>query len=212
MQRSLYRHGGIASVLALTCLAIGLVGIAPASASVPLFSSAKLTADVATPPPGHWVAKSPINDPIASVTPQTQTACPAGTTAYTGVDAPYSCLTVFLDGGGHQVGLRQGRTGSETSGFGYLHAHNDHNVEEQTIEHAVQMNAAGIVQPRNRRLYGAEFVSQDGKTVEEFEAYEDRSPSTASPDSYALGIVTAFCRTGISGGISTCPQWVNDSL
>jgi hypothetical protein len=136
-------------------------------------------------------------------------ACPAGTTGYTGTAAPFSCLEVYLDGSGHQVGLRAGRTGA--SAFGLLHAQLDHNVEAQTIEAAVGMNAAGIVQPNNRRLYGAEFV-KDGEPVIEFEVIESRDPSTASPDDYALGVVTAYCRVGLSGPESVCPQWVNDTL
>ncbi len=101
---------------------------------------------------------------------------PCGHNELRGREAPYSCLAVFLDGGHHQVGLRIGRSGSENSAFGYLHALQDHNVEEQTIEHAVQINAAGVLQPNNRRLYGAEFVAK-GKATEEFVAFEERAPS-----------------------------------
>lgn len=156
-------------------------------------------------------------DPIAaspSAAPRhvlTKGSCPAGTTNYAGAKHPYSCLAVFLDGGHHQVGLRIGRSGSENSAFGYLHALQDHNVEEQTIEHAVQINAAGVLQPNNRRLYGAEFVAK-GKATEEFVAFEERAPSSASPDEYDLGIVTAYCTAAPSGPISRCPDWVNDSL
>lgn len=165
------------------------------------------------PPEGHWVALNPVTASTSTVPTHvlTKGSCPKGTTNYSGAKHPYSCLAVFFDGSHHQVGLRIGRSGSENSAFGYLHALQDHNVEEQTIEHAVQINAAGVVQPNNRRLYGAEFVAK-GKATEEFLAFEVRAASSASPDKYDLGIVTAYCTAAPSGPISKCPDWVNESL
>lgn len=186
-------------------------GAAPAPSADPTTDRAGDAS--AAPPDGHWVAL----DPVTATTPAVPThvltkgSCPSGTTNYSGSKHPYSCLAVFLDGSHHQVGLRIGRSGSETSAFGYLHALQDHNVEEQTIEHAVQINAAGVLQPNNRRLYGAEFIAK-GKATEEFVAFEERAPSSASPDKYDLGIVTAYCTAAPSGPISRCPDWVNDSL
>lgn len=198
-----------------------VLGLAVAFTAVPGVASASAVADApsqaAEVPDGYWrpmttpqdaaVAKEA--DQARAAAPRTVGPCPAGTTAYTGAAAPYSCIEVYLDGSGHQVGLRTGQLG--TSAFGLLHAQVDHNGEAQTIEAAVQMNAAGIVQPNDRRLYGAEFI-EDGEAVIEFEMIEDRKASSASPDGYALGVVTAYCRVGLSGPESVCPQWVNDSL
>jgi hypothetical protein len=84
------------------------------------------------PPEGHWVALNPVTASTSSVPKQvlTKGSCPKGTTNYSGAKHPYSCLAVFFDGSHHQVGLRIGRSGSENSAFGYLHALQDHNVEE----------------------------------------------------------------------------------
>jgi hypothetical protein len=205
------------STLMAAGAAILTVGLGSAPVDANTGDTSSVAAADSHAPDGYW---RPLSNPQGTidaneaeaggvVRPTAAGACPAGTTGYTGAAAPFSCLEVFLDGSGHQVGLRAGRTGA--SAFGLLHAQLDHNVEAQTIEAAVGMNAAGIVQPNNRRLYGAEFV-KDGEPVIEFEVIESRNPSTAAPDDYALGVVTAYCRVGLSGPESVCPQWVNDTL
>ena len=53
----------------------------------------------------------------------------------------------------------------------------------------------------------------DKKIVERVEIYEERYHSTAAPDNYYLGLVTAYCKTGATSNVKTrCPDWVNDSL
>ncbi len=149
------RNVFLAAGAALLTIGIGAV---PANADTGNLSPAATAGSEA--PEGYW---RPLSNPQGvkglsetqseaggTLHPTAVGASPAGTTGYTGDAAPFSCLEVYLDGSGHQVGLRAGRTGA--SAFGLLHAQLDHNVEAQTIEAAVGMNAARIVQPNNRRL------------------------------------------------------------
>ncbi|MBZ4487414.1 hypothetical protein LQ938_01150 [Microbacterium sp. cx-55] len=133
--------------------------------------------------------------------------CAAGTTSYPN-RPEFSCLSVTLDGSGEKVVLRQGSTGS----FGYLHALNTHNVEQQTIENTVSINTGGYLQPNGRYLYGAYYQDPNGDVVINFELIQERNPGAESPDPYELGVVTAYCRDSASAPTRTCPQWVNDSL
>lgn len=130
--------------------------------------------------------------------------CPAGTTNYPPPNQAYSCLSVYFDNAnsGHPVGLRQGRAG----GFGYLHALQDHNVDEETIGTVIVNSAAGIAQGNDRFLYGLEFRVADVGIIA-VEVIEDRKPSGASPDNYALGVVTAYCK-----GYDKCPDGVNETI
>jgi hypothetical protein len=107
-------------------------------------------------------------------------------------------------GTGHPVGLRQGRTGE--GAFGLLHALVDHNVDEETIATVIANSAAGIAQGNNRFLYGLEFRVADVGLIA-VEVIEDRNPSTAAPDNYALGVVTAYCK-----GLDRCPDEVNATI
>ncbi|SMQ71152.1 Major Facilitator Superfamily protein [Plantibacter sp. VKM Ac-1784] len=135
--------------------------------------------------------------------------CASGTTNYPS-QPQFNCLSVTLDGSGEKVVLRQGQSGA--SGFGYLHALLDHNVEQQTIEHTVSINTGGYAQPNGRYLYGAYYKNEDGDVVINFELIQERGPGGDSPDPYELGVVTAYCRDSASAPTRACPQWVNDSL
>ena len=174
------------------------------------------------PPTGQWVAYSEDPSLQAELGPlmtgadnanadETALAegCASGTTNYPS-QPQFNCLSVTLDGSGEKVVLRQGQSGA--SGFGYLHALLDHNVEQQTIEHTVSINTGGYVQPNGRYLYGAYYKNEDGDVVINFELIQERGPGGDSPDPYELGVVTAYCRDSASAPTRACPQWVNDSL
>lgn len=169
----------------------------------------------ALPPGGEWVPyrAEPNSDRPARATAEAgglvraiERGCPAGTTDYPKRRA-YNCLSTYRDNGnqGHSVGLRQGR--SDPNGFGYLHAIIDHNLDEESIGTTIVNNAAGIAQGNNRYLYGLRYQI-DSRTVVAVEVIEDRNASTASPDNYRLGVVTAYCK-GYSGD---CPPGVNAAL
>ncbi|MET0821211.1 MAG: hypothetical protein ABWY58_09615 [Aeromicrobium sp.] len=163
------------------------------------------------PPGGTWVAYEP--DATSSKTAAAaglvrpvEHACPAGTTNYPAAKRAFNCLSTYHDNGnkGHSVGLRQGRTGS--SAFGYLHALQDHGLDEQSIGTVIVNNAAGISQGNSRYLYGLRYEVNDVGILA-VEVIEDRKPSAASPDDYKLGVVTAYCK-----GYDQCPPGVNESL
>lgn len=180
--------GGLTACVAVT---LAMSGAVPAQAG----SSVVLGRDAhPRQTEGQWVRYG-TNTPLSTgdVTTRERVPCPPGTTNYTGPAQPYSCLTVFLDQSGHQVGLRQGRSGA--GGFGLLHLQIDHNLEERDAELLIQGSPAGISQGNNRFVYGATYRTPAGALVS-VEFIEDRNPSTAAPDNHSLGIVTGYCREG----------------
>ncbi len=148
----------------------------------------------AWPGSGQWVPYAGTGA-SASVQPRMQVPCPAGTTNYQGAAQPYSCVRVFLDQSGHQVGLRQGRSGAENSAFGLLHLQIDHGLNEHQAELLIQDTPAGIAQGNDRFVYGMTF-RVNGDSLVSLQFIEDRKPSNAAPDNYSLGIVTGYCRGG----------------
>ncbi|MCM3882834.1 hypothetical protein [Frankia sp. R82] len=137
-------------------------------------------------------------------------SCPFNT-YYRGAQSPWSCMTIQKDNGGrgHSVWVRQGRAGS--SGFGYLHAYVDHNLDLGAIEATVLNSSHGIRQPNGRYLYGEQFRAR-GRPVEYVEVYEERGPGSGSPDRNEMGVVTAYCRNSSYVTENRCPDWVNDTL
>lgn len=148
----------------------------------------------ALPENGRWVPYEGTRSSIVAQ-PRMQVPCPPGTTGYHGEAQPYSCLRVFLDQSGHQVLLRQGRSGAENSAFGLLHLQIDHGLNEHQAELLIQDSPAGIVQGNDRFVYGMTFKI-NGNSLVSLQFIEDRKPSNKSPDKNSLGIVTGFCRGG----------------
>lgn len=200
-----WRHGTQLAVVTLTLVATTTSAPALAAPNDPSPPGAQSTAVQNTPAKTGWVAYTPGS--AGSVQPQAtrEEDCPAGTTSYTGASQPYSCITVYLDGAGNQIGLRQGRSGPENSAFGLLHALIDHNVDQATIGFVVGYNQNGISQGNNRYLYGATDYNLDPPVS--VEIYQSRAASTAAPDNYFLGVVTAYC-PGQPNNL--CPDEIND--
>lgn len=205
---------GLAASLAVVALAVTMPGFsANAAAPDPGSVRAAIPEGVTTlPAGGEWVAYEP--DPgttssktaAAGLVHPVEHACPSGTTNYPAAKRAYNCLSTYHDNGnsGHSVGLRQGRTGS--SAFGYLHALQDHGLDEQSIGTVIVNNSAGISQGNSRYLYGLRYEVNDVGILA-VEVIEDRKPSSASPDNYKLDVVTAYCK-----GYTKCPAGVNASL
>ncbi len=187
-------------------------GVATATAAPPESSAATKAelhdprAVAALPSGGKWVLYNSETSQVAAqqLVRPVRHDCPAGTTNYPAPNEAYSCLSVYSDNAnaGHPVGLRQGRSG----GFGYLHALQDHDVDEETIGTVIANSAAGIAQGNDRFLYGLRY-EVNGVGIIAVEVIEDRKPSGASPDNYALGVVTAYCK-----GHDRCPPGVNESI
>jgi len=215
MARSNVARCGLVAALVVVALAVAMPGYSVNAATTdPWPGQAAVPGDVTTlPAGGKWVAYEP--DPgttssesaaAAGLVHPVEHACPSGTTNYPAAKRAYNCLSTYHDNGnkGHSVGLRQGRTGS--SAFGYLHALQDHGLDEQSIGTVIVNNAAGISQGNSRYLYGLRYEVNDVGILA-VEVIEDRKPSSASPDSYKLGVVTAYCK-----GYTKCPAGVNASL
>jgi hypothetical protein len=170
-----------------------------------------------TPPADEALSSGEISGALVDATPTPQTVdpppgseCP-GSAIYPGDDAIWTCHSITFDNGGvgHPVWLRQGRSGS--NGFGWLHALLDHNVQDWTIEHIIQINAAGEKQSNGRFLYGAKFIVK-GKPVEYAVLFEERKRGSGSPDVGELGVVTAYCKNAAGNNQNQCPDWVNETL
>jgi hypothetical protein len=149
------------------------------------------------------------------VGPPKYVPCPAPTgeaARYQGGNAAYRCHSAVVDPVGNVVILRQGRSdGSGSSGFGWLHALQDHNVSDEAIERVVS-SAYPISAPKRRQRYIAEFRAE-GHGVMSVWVEVDRSPSNQAPDSEPFGVVTAYCKIPAKADPENkCPQWVNDSI
>lgn len=197
MQKSriISRDGLLRGIVVLAGALLPLAG-ATGAASPTVASKASSSAPAASTPPanGHWVPYTSVQ-PSVAVQPEMQVPCPAGTINYRGAAQPYSCLRVFLDESGHQVILRQGRSGAENSAFGLLHLQIDHGLNEHQAELLIQDSPAGIAQGNNRFIYGMTFKI-NGNSLVSLQFIEDRKPSNQAPDKHPLGIVTGFCRGG----------------
>lgn len=141
--------------------------------------------------------------------------CPADTgksANYPGAKAPYVCHSAVQDPLGNIVILRQGRSnGSGPGAFGWLHALQDHNVEDHTIEKVVS-SATGISAPNRRKRYIAEFRSNNHPVMSVW-VEVDPSPSNSAPDSEGFGVVTAYCKIPSRADPERlCPDWVNETI
>jgi hypothetical protein len=141
--------------------------------------------------------------------------CPGGTgggPSYHGGKEPYRCHSAVVDPLGNTVILRQGRSdGSGVSGFGWLHALNDHNVSDIAIERVVS-SAYPISAPRNRVRYIAELRVESWGIMSIW-VEVDRSESRDAPDGEPFGVVTAYCKIPHNANPENkCPEWVSDSL
>ncbi|QHC56746.1 hypothetical protein [Rathayibacter tanaceti] len=191
-------------ILTITVAAIITAGLSGGAASATAADEASSRSSVTAlqPADGTWVLDSPgSRDRVAQA--RADVGYAAGTTPYPQAPA-YECLAVFQDQSGEKVVLRQGQSGE--SAFGYLHGLIDHGVEEQTIDAVVTGSAAGQLQANGRYLYGAVFL-KDGEPQIRFETIHDRQPSSASPDSFELGVVTSYCKgPGTQDPEEACPQ------
>ena len=158
-------------------------------------------------PPGRWIPEIPQGRGVltGSVTLPSHVGCPPGTT---GTDA-YSCLSVPNDGSGHGVWIRYGQSGD--SGFGFLHALVDHNLDLVPIEVTIFNSAFGVPQPNGRYLYGEYYRSPSGQIDQYVEVYEERHEA-ANHDGHGLGVVTAYCQGPGHSPEARCPDWVNATL
>jgi len=141
--------------------------------------------------------------------------CPGMTgdgSRYQGVVAPFRCHSAVVDPLGNTVVLLQGRSdGSGSSGFGWLHALQDHNVSDLAVERVVS-SAYPITAPRERVRYIAE-LRVEGRGVIAIWVEVDRAGSNDAPDPEAFGVVTAYCKVPSNPNPENkCPNWVNDSM
>jgi hypothetical protein len=161
-------------------------------------------------PAGQWVASAPIRVSdvlITGVQPDgvVRSNCPKGMP----LNGPYRCLAAQADGSGHLVIIRYGKSGS--SGFGYLHALVDHNLDLGPMEGVIANSQNGIRQSNGRYLYGAFHVAPKGQVDQYVNVFEERGEA-ANKDGHELGVVTAYCQGPGHSYEAKCPEWVNETL
>lgn len=150
------------------------------------------------------------------VGPARYVPCPAPTgdpALYRGPSEPYRCHSAVVDPRGEVVILRQGRSNGAAGGraFGWLHALQDHNVEDEVIERVVS-SAYPVTGPDKKWRYTAEFHAFGYETMTVW-VEVDRAPSRDAPDSQPFGVLTAFCKLPPKADAENkCPDWVNASL
>lgn len=140
--------------------------------------------------------------------PGTPSACPSGITT----NGAYGCIDAYKDnaGKGHRVIIRTGKSGS--SGFGYLHALIDHNLDLHVVHAVIGNAAAGVSQGSGKYLYGAFHEAPKGEVDQFVEIVDNRNTSKSSGDLFELGLQTGYCKDGHYHTENKCPDWVNDAL
>lgn len=172
----------------------------PAHAAV----SAEASAGQAAAPADRWVS----DVAVTGIHPDrgVPSNCPKGMPR----NGPYSCLAAQADGSGHLVIIRYGKSGD--SGFGYLHALIDHNLDLGPMEGVIENSANGIRQSNGRYLYGAfHRAPKKGEVDQYVNIFEERGKAP-DKDGHELGVVTAYCQGPGHSFEAKCPDWVNETL
>lgn len=165
--------------------------------------SAEVSAGQAAAPAGQWVS----DVAVTGIHPDkgVSSNCPKGIP----LNGPYSCLAAQADGSGHLVIIRYGKSGD--SGFGYLHALIDHNLDLGPMEGIIENSKNGIRQSNGRYLYGEFHVAPKGEVDQYVNIFEERGEA-ADKDGHELGVVTAYCQGPDHSYEAKCPDWVNETL
>lgn len=142
--------------------------------------------------------------------------CPAPTgdpALYRGASTPYRCHSAVVDPLGNVVILRTGRSNGAAGkrAFGWLHALQDHNVEDEVIERVVSSTLPRTAPDKKFRYTGV-FRAFGYETMTVW-VEVDRAPSRDAPDSQQFGVVTAYCKLPAKNNFENkCPDWVNGTL
>ena len=165
------------------------------------------------------VASQPYNAsdiPPPGQVPASSDGCPSGT-SYTNTPE-WTCEWVQDDLNGQEYWGRKGlargastanQSGDDISnGFGVAHTKQDHNLTSRAVQLLVRAAPYCIPIFRkppndfNRCEFGTNVVAMpSGEVTDQIVVVEQTDPDSRgrSPDQYQLGIVTAFCRTGLAG-------------
>ncbi len=159
---------------------------------------------------------APANDPgevSLKPGPAKQVLCPPATKH--DADSEYNCKAAWLDAYGVTVVAREGRPDayawSGHGAFGFAHAWDDHNMGLNAIGKIVNVSKKTSI--GGRKEYMAQFKIRNTVPIRAFVRTQE-TPMTESgaEDSYAMGLVTAYCKTGTQAGENKCEPWVNGSL
>lgn len=213
----------------IVLLAVGVLGVVAAIAATagaqttPLAAGESRDGAAANPlsAEGTWTAYKPLAGGDARtalratapelVVPQ-KLGCPPGTSNYPGTLARYNCLATYRDNGNEgpdpSIGLRRGDATLEP-GFGLDKILFKHGINQRTLGYVVVNNREGIPQENGNEKYGLYFAV-NGIPQVAVEVIVQQAPDHAdvAPDTYNLGIVTAYC-VGFDG---LCPPGLNESV
>lgn len=164
---------------------------------------------------GRWFIIPTVGGPDAVPIPPgppATTPCPEET-IHPGT--PYHCEEAWRDTYGTTVVTRTGRSDSQaTSGqgaFGWMHALVDHHMDLDAIGKVVNISRKVLI--GSRYEYQAEFRVDGHPYVRAFVRTQEAAQTESGHlDEYAMGVVTAYCKTGSEAGQGFCPDWVNETL
>lgn len=190
-----------------------------------------IRADARTSAGGYWTGKPPSDPPDGgywSGSPPGSTAnppqavpnvqgagCPSDITKG---DGPWACFNSQYDLYNYRAYLRRGAWNSSTkSGWGDEKALNYHNLYQQPILDTIELSATRVDQAQNTRYrYTAYHYNTqhqvDQEVIVVVTHVKTDNASGTSPDSYAVGVYTAYCTDATGQGEPRCPDWVNSTL
>jgi hypothetical protein len=133
--------------------------------------------------------------------------CPNGTYNYN--PPTWDCMEVVYDLGAEPAWIRYGQSGA--SGFGFLHFNTDHGLDLGPVEAVIELND-GYYQGSPSRYEYVE-AHYNGWLIDQYVVViVQRVVGNGSPDSYPMGVVTAFCQNASGANETLCPAWVNAEL
>ncbi|MBW0286020.1 hypothetical protein ATN38_04300 [Rhodococcus sp. FH8] len=130
-------------------------------------------------------------------------------------DTEYDCEKAFPNAFGQVVVVRYGRPDAHAypghGAFGEQHAWQDHglgiNAAGKILNIAAPKPIAGATE------YFASFKMRGANPIRAFVRTVDREQTEEGHlDSYNMGLLTGFCKTGSEAGEGYCEPWVNQTL
>jgi hypothetical protein len=198
-------------------LAVLLLAVFAGLSAYPAAASTQ-PATAAAPGQAYWTGDAPgtvANDPILLAPDASGAGCPSNITTGSG---KWACLNSQYDQWGYRGILRRGSWDSSTGvGWGWEKALNYHNLWQQPTLDTIELSATRANQANNTRYryiayhYNTQHQLDQEVVVVVTHVKTDRNSGT-SPDSWAVGVYTAYCNNGSGSEEVRCPDWVNSTL
>lgn len=148
--------------------------------------------------------------------------CPPSTTAYSGDQFIYNCLSVDTQVDGYSAGVREGKPDptpgevavfgpQDITGFGRAHADVDHNVGYRSLRLLLRSDARPeflTARPELNRWRQVLVFRFDNEIIEGLAAVVQRMEDDRglAPDAFDIGLITAYCADGTDPGVPGTPH------